>query len=425
MPSQPQKWMRFYCCLLALLMSGPLHAMLSMELTRGVVGAIPIAVIPFSGQANMLPEDIAAVMANDLRNSGRFHVSNTALAGDAIVTGQVTQSGPGHYRVQFQLRDRPAGASNGSSSTLLASQQVTVSASSLRAVAHHFSDIVYQQLTGVRGVFSTRLAYVVVQHPAGVPHYTLEIADEDGYNPRPLLVSAEPIMSPAFSPDGRKIAYVSFENKRAAIYLQEIASGRRTLISAYPGINGAPAFSPDGKKLALVLSKDGSPTIYLMDIATRHLRRLTHDFSINTEPSFSPDGKSLIFTSNRGGTPQIYQIRLADGAISRVTYDGRYNARASFSPDARHIVTINQTSGLFNIALFDMDNGVFRVLTPTSGTDNESPAMAPNGSMVLYGTLYGGRSVLAMVSTDGSIQVRLPGRNGEVQDPAWSPWHVS
>jgi TolB protein len=415
---------------LSALISNQALAMLSMELTRGVSGAVPIAVVPFATIGNP-SQNVSEIISNDLKNSGRFKVYGgeavsqsmpmsyyRSIGADDVVMGKVEDIGGGRYQVSFKLTD----TFHKDGAALLVNTKV-ISETELRRYAHHISDLIYQQLTGTRGVFSTRLAYIVVQHSEdGSARHVLEVSDIDGYNPRPLLTSSEPIMSPAWSPNGRQIAYVSFENKQSSIYIEDIATGARRLVSNYHGINGAPAWSPDGRKLALVLSKSGSPNIYVMDLGSRQLTQITRDWSINTEPSWSPNGKSIIFTSNRSGGPQIYQKNLATGAVTRITYDGNYNARASFTPDGNHIVMLNQESRLYNVGILDLNNGVFRVLTNSSGTDNESPSMAPNGSMVLYGTLYSGRSVLAMVASDGSVQVRLPARNGEVQDPAWSPF---
>jgi len=388
-------------------------AMISMELTRGVAGAIPIAVIPFQG-ADEAPQNISKIIGNDLQNSGRFKVASQPT--DNTVIGKVQSLGNGRYEISFKLLD----ALQGKGATAL-SQHYTVSEHELRAIAHHISDLVYQHLIGVKGVFSTKLAYVVVQKTPEQTRYLLEVADQDGYNPRPLLSSPEPIMSPAWSPRGNQIAYVSFEHRQANIYTQNIITGARTLVSNYPGINGAPAWSPDGRKLALVLSKSGSPNVYVMDIASRHLTQITNDFYINTEPSWSPDGRSLLFTSNRGGGPQIYQVNLANRAISRLSYDGNYNARASYTADGSHVAMIHSVAGVYSIAILDLDTGVVRVLSNKS-TDSASPSVAPNGSMILYDTVLGGRNVLGMVSSDGRIQLILPARNGEAQDPAWSPF---
>jgi TolB protein len=393
-------------------------AMLSMELTRGVAGAIPITIKPFTVQGQTPPQDIATIIGDDLKNSGRFKLANGNV--DNVVVGTVRETGANRYQVTFQLIEAFKGKRT-SQETVLLNRIYTVSGGELRSLAHHISDAIYQQITGVRGVFSTKLAYILVQRSSSPTRYILEVSDQDGYNPQPLLTSTDPIMSPAWSSDGKQIAYVSFENHHAAIYIEEVLTGRRHLVSEYQGINGAPAWSPDGRKLALVLSKSGSPNIYTIDLASHQLTQLTRDYYINTEPAWSPDGRSLIYTSDRGGSPQIYQLNIATKAATRLTYDGHYNARASFASDGKHIVVLNRESGLYNVGILDLDSGIFRVLTH-SDADNESPSIAPNGSMVLFGTSYNGRSVLGMVATDGSVQIRLPARDGEVQDPAWSPF---
>lgn len=428
---------------LFMLASSQAFAILSMELTRGMSGAVPIAIVPFAVQGSVPSEDVSGIVTNDLQNSGRFKVygansmnslpSNVSdvnfdsfrqMGADDLVIGKIQQVGNDSYQVSFQLLDVFKGKSSPEAvkQAMLLNQKFTVSGSQLRGLAHHISDLIYKQITGVRGIFSTRLAYVVVQRPqSGPTRYVLEVADQDGYNPRPLLTSTDPIMSPDWSPNGKKIAYVSFEKRRSSIYVQDVSTGERQLVSQFSGINGAPAWSPDGRRLALVLSKSGSPNIYVMDIASHQLTQLTNDFSINTEPAWSPDGSKIVFTSNRGGSPQIYQIDMRSHAVSRVSYNGKYNARASFTPDGNHIVMINQDSGVFNIGVLDLDTGSFRILT-NSGADHGSPSMAPNGSMTMFEMVEGGRSVLGMVATDGSVHIRLPVRNGEVQDPAWSPF---
>lgn len=422
----------------------PAFALLSMELTQGMAGALPISVVPFVNQAEM-PQDVAGIIGHDLQNCGRFKVYSAnalpsypgdvhevkfdffrGLGVDNIVIGKVQAVGGGRYQVSFQLIDALRDKESAKASAILLSQKFVVSASELRPLAHHISDLVYQKLTGIRGIFSTRIAYILVQRSddSAVPtRYILEVSDQDGYNPRPLLTSTDPIMSPAWSPNGRQIAYVSFENQRSSIYIEDVASGTRRSVSQFDGINGAPAWSPDGKKLALVLSKSGSPNIYVMDLISKQLTQLTHDYYINTEPAWAPNGKTLIFTSNRSGGshPQVYQLNPATRAVSRLSYDGDYNARPAFSPDGNRVVMLHRSAGLFNVGLLDLDSGVLNVLT-NSGSNNESPSMAPNGSMILFGTEYQGRNVLSMISTDGRVQVRLPARNGEVQDPAWSPF---
>jgi TolB protein len=433
-----QRFLAIFLFTLSVIFSQSAYALLSLELTRGVSGAVPIAIVPFLSNG-AAPTDISGVVGNDLQTSGRFKVyakdalssfpeSNAAqseyfrnLGADNVVIGHVTQLGGDRYEVTFRLLDVIRGKNQVDQTDLL-NEKFTVSANELRPLAHHISDLIYEKILGVRGVFSTKLAYIVVQRPAtGAARYVLEVSDQDGENAHPLLTSNDPIMSPSWSPTGKKIAYVSFENRRASIYVEDVASGTRMLVSQSKGINGAPAWSHDGRKLALVLSKDGSPNIYVVDLASRQVRKMTNDWSINTEPNWSPDGRSIIFTSNRGGGPEIYKLNVASGAASRLTYDGSYNARGSYTPDGNHIVMLHQESGVFNIGILDLNTGTFRLLT-NSSSDNESPSIAPNGSMVLYGALYGGRNVLGMVSSDGRVQLRLPARDGDVQDPSWSPF---
>lgn len=413
------------------------HALLSMELTRGVSGAIPIAVVPFNS-AGKFSQDVSAIVDADLQNSGRFKVYGRGqlsqfpqapqqvsadyfrrLGTDNIVIGRVVARSDGRYDVDAQLLDIYHGKGNAS---VVLSKHYTVAANQLRAAAHHISDAIYQHITGIRGVFSTKIAYVVVQRVPGMPkRYILEVADQDGYNPRQLLNSPEPIMSPSWSPNGKQLAYVSFEHRHACIYIQNVATGARSLVSEYEGINGAPAWSPDGKKLAIVLSKSGAPNIYVLNLSNKALTQVTRDFYINTEPAWSRDGHSLIFTSDRGGGLQIYQVNLNSKSISRVTYDGSYNARATFARDGGSIAMIHRAFGVFSIALLDLDSGTTKILTDKM-RDTSSPSIAPNGSMILFDTVRGGRNVLGMVSADGRVQLEMPARNGDAQDPAWSPY---
>jgi TolB protein len=418
-------------------MSASAHAILSLELTQGVAGAIPIAIVPFAN-AQDAPQDISLIVGNDLQNSGRFKVYGKSalkefpadaasvsteyfrkLGTDNVAVGKVSPLGAGRYQVSFELLDIYKGKG---SDNVVMKKTYTVSGKELRAVAHHISDLIYESITGVRGVFSTRIAYVVIQKgDKGKRRYVLEVSDQDGYNARPMINSPEPIMSPSWSPDGKKVAYVSFENRRAGIYLQNVQTGSRQLMSEFPGINGAPAWSPDGRKMALVLSKSGSPNIYVMDMGSHQLTQMTNDFYINTEPAWSPDGSTLLFTSNRSGGPQVYQLKLGSKAVSRVTYDGNYNARPAFTPDGNHVAVIHQVSGIYKIALLDLDTGTMKMLSSSAG-DSASPSVAPNGSMILYDTRIGARNMLGMVSSDGRVQLLLPARNGDAQDPAWSPF---
>lgn len=405
----------------------------NLILTSGSDQATPIAIVPFAGQTTDLnaPNNIASVIAADLRFSGLFKVPEfSSLPAmphqlsevnkdvwrnakmEDVVVGNVKTNGD-RAQVFYSLVDLVKGQSAQAS----LQQSYNIPVSQERALAHHIADSIFQQLTGIKGIFSTRIAYVQVTN-TNPPQYSLLIADADGNNPRPILVSKEPIMSPAWSPDGKKIAYVSFEGKRSQIFITNIATGSRQLVSAMPGINGAPAWSPDGKKLALALSKSGFVQIYLLDLTTAKLQQLTSGNSINTEPNFAPDGQSIIFTSDRAGNPQIYRLTFASGKVERLSYSGEYNARASFSSDGKKIVMLTRHSGQYDIAVQNLSDGTVLVLT-NSGR-NDSPTLAPNGMMVLYGNEYG---QLGLVSTDGRVKLSVPGKGGEVQDPAWGPFN--
>lgn len=411
-------------------------AVLSIELTRGVSRAMPIALIPFQHDSMATAPGnttITAIIHNDLENSGQFKVIEPGLldknpqkpaqvdyanwqkhGANNIIMGSTQPLPNGQYQVSYELLSAYM-----PHAPVLMSQTFKVSQSGLRQLAHHISDQVYQKLTGVRGVFSTKIAYVLVQGALGYEKNSLEVADADGFNPQSLLVSGEPIMSPAWSPDGKSIAYVSFEGHRSSIYLQNIATGNRQLVTQFDGINGAPAISPDGKKMLMVLTRTGNPKIYMLNLKSKQLTEMTHGFALDTEPSWAPDGRSFLFTSSRGGSPQIYRYYLLDGHIDRLTFDGNYNARASFLPDGRTIVMMHRDVNGFGIATQSLSNGFVHELTSSSG--DESPSAAPNGKMILYAETKG-QGVLAAVSLDGRIKLRLPSRAGNVQEPAWSPY---
>lgn len=434
--------------LLACVFASSSYAVLNLELTQGVQGAIPIAIVPFAGQpvAGVAPDNVASVIHADLQNSGRFKtmpmsdMQQTPSRGDQVdfsywqqhnmnnvVVGSVQMVGNGQYRVQYQLLNAYANQASDSKhssrpaweNAVLLTNSFTVNQSQLRALAHRISDDIYKNLTGDRGVFSTRIAYVVAQHGQGA-HYSLEVSDMDGYNPKPLLRSAEPILSPAWSPNGRQIAYVSFEGGHPNIYVQDVTSGGRQKVSSYPGLNSAPAWSPDGRRLALVLTRTGYPKIFVMDLGSKQLTQVTQGDSIDTEPVWSADGKSLLFTSSRGGGPQVYRVALGSTNPQRVTFDGGYNASPSLSPDGTALAVLNGSGNQFNIAIQDLSSGRYTVLT-RSGND-QSPALAPNGKMVIYATQSGGRGVLGMASTDGRVKIALPAREGDVREPAWGPF---
>ncbi|RMD78491.1 MAG: Tol-Pal system beta propeller repeat protein TolB [Gammaproteobacteria bacterium] len=417
--------------LLLALLAGPARAELTIQITRGAEGALPIAVVPFGTAGPPPPVDVAQVIADDLRRSGRFApldrrdmISRPHTGGEvrfrdwrlldvgSLVVGRVLADGAG-YRVQFQLFDVFRGVQ-------LAGYSIPTDARHLRRTAHQIADIVYETLTGEPGAFATRIAYVIVTREGGARRYSLMVADADGHDPQPVLRSRQPILSPAWSPDGRRLAYVSFEGGRSKVYVQELATGRREVVAAYPGLNSAPAWSPDGRRLALTLSKDGNAEIYVLELATRALRRLTHSLAIDTEPAWSPDGRSIVFTSDRGGGPQLYRVPAQGGRPVRLTFEGGYNARAAFSPDGRHLAFVHRAQGRYRIALMDLEEGTLQLLS--DGPLDESPSFAPNGSMILYATQRAGRGILAAVSVDGRVRQRLSSPEGDAREPAWSPF---
>ena len=413
--------------------AGTGQAALTIEITQGMEGAMPIAIIPFgwTGRATAAPENIAAIISSDLSRSGRFaplpdrdlvaHPTSAEqvqfhnwrmLNVDNLVVGQVTETGAGGYTIQFQLFDVFRGKQ-------LIGYSFPVNHADLRRAAHHISDLIYKELTGEPGAFNTRIAYVTTANTGAQKSYTLLVADSDGYNPQTMLRSKQPLMSPAWSSDGKRIAYVSFENKTAEIYTQDVASSARRKLAAFKGINGAPAWSPDGRRLALTLSRDGNPEIYTMDLASLALQRLTINAAIDTEPVWSPDGRSIVFTSDRGGSPQLYRMAASGGQAERLTFEGKYNAGADFSPDGRKLAMVHGNGGAYRIAVLDLETGLLRVLT--DGQLDESPSFAPNGSMIIYATGTGNREVLAAVSVDGRFRQRLTLQAGNVREPAWSP----
>ena len=421
---------RIALALLFVITTMNVHASLFIEINRGNDNPAPIAVVPF-GQTRGLPENIQAIVAADLERSGFFKPIPTTdmlamptsrsevvfrdwrmLGANFLVIGKLVTEGEG-YALRYELYDVLAQKN-------IHTATVKAGVNGLRDIAHAISDAVYEKVTGIRGIFSTKMLYVQDLRKPSASRYRLVYADVDGARARTLQASSEPILSPTWSPDGKRIAYVSFETSRPAIYIMELATGRKTQMTSFRGLNGAPAFSPDGTQLAMVLSKDGTPDIYVMNIANKRLQRITNDHYIDTEPNWSVDGSGVIFTSNRGGSPQIYQVNLKSGRPERLTFEGDYNARPRVSPDGNSLVMVHRQNGVFHIASQDIASGNMRILTET--WLDESPSIAPNGAMLLYATQHNKKGVLGAVSMDAGVKFRLPSSQGDVREPAWAPY---
>nr|VFK37860.1 MAG: TolB protein [Candidatus Kentron sp. TC]VFK41692.1 MAG: TolB protein [Candidatus Kentron sp. TC]VFK53793.1 MAG: TolB protein [Candidatus Kentron sp. TC] len=426
-------FIQFGIAVLGLFMVANSYADLEIPpITEGLESAHPIAIVPFGrgDQMTSSPVPIADIISRDLERSGFFapiperelpglpttkeHVrfSDWRLLGANLVIGNLSFLPDGRYSIHFRLFDV-------FQEKQLAGFRFLAPAKELRKIAHKISDIIYEKLTGEPGAFSARIAYITETGISKKKRYTLYVADSDGEDAIDIRSSTRPLLSPAWSPDGRKLAYVSFEGGESHVYVQEIATKNRYRIAAFPGINGAPAWSPDGSRLALTLSKDGNAEIYIMGMRTRHLSRITRNEAIDTEASWAPDGQSLVFTSDRSGTPQIYRVPIRGGSPERITFDGRYNARAVFSPDGARLALVHGVQGVYRIALQELDTGSLRVLTETNL--DESPSFSPNGSTILYSTTGKRGSALAAVSIDRGTRYQLTVRGGKVREPAWSP----
>ncbi|MFC4307827.1 Tol-Pal system beta propeller repeat protein TolB [Steroidobacter flavus] len=412
----------------------PANAQLVIEITKSAEDAVPVAIVPFGWESSgAAPFDVAEVVAADLRRSGRFAPLDRKemidrptqgdqirfqdwryLKTDFIAVGKLMPEGQG-FAANFELYNVLTGQR-------LAGQRLTANANSMRALAHRISDIIFEQLTGVRGAFSTRVAFISAEGTPPKQRYKLIVSDYDGENQQVITSSDEPIMSPAWSPDGQSLAYVSFETKASAIYVQTLRTGERKRVSARAGINGAPSWSPDGKTLAITLSrKDGDIDIYTLELNSQVLTRMTFDPGIDTEPSWSSDGKKLYFNSDRAGGPQIYEIEVANpNRATRVSFENGYNARPRVSPNGKQLAVVTLDRGNYRIAVIDLASKGMQVLS--EGRQDESPSFAPNGAVLIYATQERGKGVLATVSTDGRTAERFTNTVGEVREPVWAPF---
>ncbi|MES2603338.1 MAG: Tol-Pal system beta propeller repeat protein TolB [Pseudomonadota bacterium] len=412
---------------------------LTIQITQGVDNPIPIAIVPFEWEGfGVLPENITDVVNSDLRNSGEFaplaeqnmlslpHEENQVvfrdwrfLGSDYLLIGKINRSANSTLiEVQYELFDVRG-------EQRMIGEVISGTEAQLRDISHQISDVVFEKITGVRGAFATKILYITSQRASEtITNYQLNLADADGGRAQVLLQSQEPIMSPTWSPDAKKIAYVSFESTLPRIYIQDLATGEREKITDFPRNNSAPQWSPDGTKMAMTLSKDGNPDIYVMDLRTRELRKVTTHFAADTEPSWMPDGKSLLYTSEQAGNnrPQIYQVTLDTGWSDRVTYQGNWNSEASILPDGNNVVLIHRedANDKFHLAIHNIERGTLRILTDTAL--DESPTVAPNASMIMYASKSGNRGILNAVSIDGRVKYQLPVMDGDVREPAWSPF---
>jgi TolB protein len=427
---------RFSLFLVALFASTAALAELDIQITRGAGKQTPVAVVPFGWDGEgAAPVDIASVIGADLHRSGRFAPLDegdmlqkptagpdvdfgdwSILGVEAVVIGRVMQTGDNAYSVQFQLFDVFGGDQ-------LVGYRMPATRGTLRRAAHRVADMVYEKLTGIQGVFDTQIAYVTARGTGNGRVYSLLVSDADGENEHTIMESPDPIMSPAWSPDSRRLAYVSFEGNASSIFVQTLRTGNRIQVSNRPGINGSPSFSPDGRKLVLTLGgTDGNLDIYVMDLATRDVKRLTTNRAIDTEGSWSPDGRQIYFTSDRSGGPQVYRIGTEGGTPERVTFEGSYNARPRLSPDGKKLATVHVDRGNFRIAVMELDER--GVLVLSTGQQDESPSFAPNSDTLIYATRQGSNGVLETVSADGLVRQRLAQARGDVREPVWSPFAI-
>ena len=403
----------------------PALAQFRVEVSGVGLTQLPIALAPFRGEAQS-PQKISSIVQADLERSGQFRAVDALGAkldetsrpdvalwkqkgADSLVTGSIARLADGRFDVRFRLWDVVRGED-------LGGQSYIITQGDLRLVAHRVADYVYEKLTGERGVFSTRIVYVT---KAG-SRYSLWVADADGENAQAALSSPEPIISPAWSPAGTQIAYVSFESRKPVVYVHDVASGRRRLIANFRGSNSAPAWAPNGQSLALTLSRDGNSQLYTIDANGGPAKRLMQSAGIDTEPVYSADGRSIYFVSDRGGAPQIYKVSSAGSNAERVTFTGNYNISPSVSPDGRWLAYISRVGGAFKLHVMDLTSGAVNAITDTSADEN--PSFAPNSRLIVYATQQQGREALMTTTLDGKIKARLAGQSGDIREPDWGPF---
>lgn len=435
---RPLPWLIALLALLLPFAAAAQQQGLEIDIVGGSAAALPITVVPmpYQGSGAAPQTDVAGVITADLNRSGQFrslplgniverptrgsevnYPTWRSLNQDYLLVGRVIDAAEGGYRVEYELFD-------------VAKQQrmigfaMTARSGAMRDVAHQISDAVYEAILGVRGAFFTRIAYVTATGTGRNTQYALMVADSDGHNPQTVVRSPEPLLSPSWSPDGNRIAYVSFEGGNSTIFIQNIGSGAREQVAKFRGINSAPSFSPDGRKLAMTLSRSGNPEVYVMDLGSRALTQITNHFGIDTEPTWSADSASLYFTSDRGGRPQIYRAPATGGSATRITFEGNYNASPTVSPDGNRIATAQGSGNDYRIAMRDSSLGTPRWSTLSPGSLDESPSFAPNGGMIIYAAREGTRGVLYAVSADGRVRQRLVLAEGDVREPSWGPFRL-
>ena len=410
----------------------PAFALLEIDISQGVESALPIAVTTISSDDSPQTRLVTQVISADLHHSGllgvvererypsglidKQHIEyqqwrDKGIEALLVVTTRPTSAD--QFRVEFFLYDLVHNKRS-------LAHTVNSNSQSLRRVAHKISDVVFKNLIGMRGAFSTRIAYITEMGSGQEKQYILQVADADGHNPRSIFISNKQLMSPVWSSNGSKLAYVSFENERSEIFIQDMASGKREKISSAPGLNSAPAWSPNDKQLALTLSQDGDPNIYILDLQSGDKRQLTSHYGIDTEPTWSADGRFIYFTSNRSGSPQIYKLSVSAGKAERISFDGRYNAAAALSPNGELLAMVHNNGQGYQIGVLDLRNDSFRVIT--QGALDEAPSFAPNGSMIIFSTRRSGSTILSAVSADGRVQQQFRLQAGKVREPTWSPF---